>query len=618
MAFTLPLTPGQTGTMAQLLALGPAVDGAMFDEYGAYSYATDYGLANVGGDRTLQDIGNWILDFERKLVLPGPRQASYKFKPRDGETISGYYEQYVIKLTEQPHWMQQTVKIIAASYDPEERLVTGATLTNTDLIHMGWENLGGMIFTGIGDANHQQPALVRGEISAQQIQHGSGYGFHWEVSDDGLVMATEGWNSRVQSEMGRIDASTRTEWARRNLARQTDTNRFSILIVVRPPHEYTNGAAEGPVQQVTPTPATPACPVCGRDDVFVDATGSMGKWREGAHAMGRHRTIKGRTAPWCNGPNIAKAMSLVEACPRCDAKTWAHLVEKSSPVPCPECKSRRGTIQHRGAMPNELRFGVEIETEGIDYTKQGGEVARKLTKAPGKRWDAKEDGSLRGASAEFTSPPLWNDKQGLDQLRDGIRAMRRAGARASIRCGGHIHVGCEDLTYKHLASLAEYWLAWQDAILAAHPVGAERSRYCRPWTSDRTRYTRDWCARQTRDSFHSLTDKYSALNFKTLARINTVEFRFWNGSVHAEEIAARVKLCTAIVSYASRNIPGVLVPGGGGLASIPLRLTPSRDTWLALLRDLGITDKRSLWHLLGSYRTEADRPTAEDIAREAA
>lgn len=157
----------------------------------------------------------------------------------------------------------------------------------------------------------------------------------------------------------------------------------------------------------------------------------------------------------------------------------------------------------------------------------------------------------------------------------GGRGQGAAGAKADGSCGIHIHIGLGEHTPQSLRRLVNIVNAKEDLLTMALGITPEcRERWCRPveqrfltelnrrkpatmdefariWYRQSGGTNSDWrvCARQ-----HYDYSRYHLLNlhatFSTERPAHTIEFRAFNGTLHAGEIKAYIQLCLAISAQA--------------------------------------------------------------------
>lgn len=224
----------------------------------------------------------------------------------------------------------------------------------------------------------------------------------------------------------------------------------------------------------------------------------------------------------------------------------------------------------------ELRFGIEIETAEVSGERlaeaimsvTGGELvrgnSRQVRDPQGRVWKAVRDSSIRtrnGQAAEFVSPVLTYDD--LPMLQDIVRAMRRAGAKVNSSCGLHIHIDAAPFNAKQLSNLAKLVYKQEPLIMQALGVTSERQgRWTQPMRSefiDRIEQRRamtmdglneDWYGRRTTNPTHYDTSRYYGVNFHNVWYRGTVEFRYFESTLHAGEVKAYLHLCLAMAAKA--------------------------------------------------------------------
>lgn len=238
-------------------------------------------------------------------------------------------------------------------------------------------------------------------------------------------------------------------------------------------------------------------------------------------------------------------------------------------------------------------FGIEIEMTGITRSKaaslmatffgtgrkyhEGGAYDTYIAEdGQGRKWKAMNDSSLfpekkvggRTVEAmtnyrtEVVSPILSYDD--IPSLQELIRTLRRAGAFANSSCGIHIHVGAERFTPKTLRNLVNVFYSKEDLIYRALSINLGREhRYCRK-TNKRflkelnkkrpatmAKFADLWymeapCGR----NMHYNSSRYHGLNLHATFTQGTVEFRLFNGTLHADEIKAYIQFCLAMTHQA--------------------------------------------------------------------
>ena len=222
-----------------------------------------------------------------------------------------------------------------------------------------------------------------------------------------------------------------------------------------------------------------------------------------------------------------------------------------------------------------LNFGIEIETTGLSRAKLaeaiksvvGGTIANQcrevhVTTDDGRVWKVVPDGSLSGTeSGEIVSPILgYNDIETLQQV---VRAVRAARATVDGTTGIHIHVGAERFDAKSVVNLIK--LVHKQERLLEHALGVSEhrlQRWCqpieasfisaiesrRPRTMNELRDAWYGGRSATQERYHS--SRYHGVNLHSLHFRGTIEFRYFNGTLHAGEVKAYVQLVLAMCAKA--------------------------------------------------------------------
>lgn len=228
-----------------------------------------------------------------------------------------------------------------------------------------------------------------------------------------------------------------------------------------------------------------------------------------------------------------------------------------------------GLTRSRAAEVIAAHFGTTKEYEGSFYDAY---FARDTT---GRKWKVMSDGSLdcqrkegrrkvsadRNYSVELVSPICqYGDIETVQEL---IRKLREAGAFVNSSCGIHIHINAAPFDAPHLRNLVNIMAAKEDMIYKALKVSRGReSHYCRkidpafldrlnrqkPATLDRLKSL--WYNGRDGSREHYHDSRYHCLNLHSVFQKGTVEFRAFNGELHAGKIKAYIQFCLAMTAQA--------------------------------------------------------------------
>jgi len=186
----------------------------------------------------------------------------------------------------------------------------------------------------------------------------------------------------------------------------------------------------------------------------------------------------------------------------------------------------------------------------------------------GRTWKCMYDSSIRANSqsekCEMVSPILKYDDD-IEDLQEIVRKMRAEGAKSSVvyDCGIHVHIGVGDHTIKTLKNLVNYFSAYQDVIYKALEID-EREGWCKKLERsliDRfnergldsmSKGESAWYGkgREAGKYEHYNSSRYHGLNLHAVFSKGTIEFRLFNGTLHAGKIRAYIVFCLAMSNFA--------------------------------------------------------------------
>lgn len=231
----------------------------------------------------------------------------------------------------------------------------------------------------------------------------------------------------------------------------------------------------------------------------------------------------------------------------------------------------------------QLKFGVEIETVGC--TREhickaiqlvvGGTIKHEgvpnnydpwvVIDSQERTWRVVADGSLSAVPfnlrAEVVTPILtWED---LPTLQEVVRAVRRTGAKATTDCSIHVHVNGAAFDGRTLANLIKLVYKQESLIYAALQVQESRlNRYTKPIErkliesiekvkpKTREQMNRLWYGYFNQSPERMDQSRYHSVNLNSLFLRGSIEFRSFEGSLHAGRVKADVQLALALAARA--------------------------------------------------------------------
>lgn len=239
----------------------------------------------------------------------------------------------------------------------------------------------------------------------------------------------------------------------------------------------------------------------------------------------------------------------------------------------------------------DQRFGIEIEMTGV--TRQmAAEVAAQYfgtsvrylgthyntyaaIDSQGRQWKFMSDGSItpqrkvgerkvmadNAYKTEMVSPICrYEDIVTIQQI---IRKLKEAGAITNSSCGIHVHIDASPFDARTLRNITNIMAAKEDLIYKALKVSVSREHsYCRKVEQrflddlnarkprSMAEVERIWYDGESRSYSHYDDSRYHCLNLHSVFQKGTVEFRLFNGTLHAGKIKAYIQFCLAISAQA--------------------------------------------------------------------
>lgn len=231
----------------------------------------------------------------------------------------------------------------------------------------------------------------------------------------------------------------------------------------------------------------------------------------------------------------------------------------------------------------ELRFGVELETVKRErgtvaraiQSVVGGEVSHVAGSSSYDPWEVRDDknrvwkvvadSSLGNVAAhlraEIVTPVLCYED--IPDLQEVVRAVRRCGAQVDEKCGLHVHVGTEEFGGKALTNLAKTFYKYEPLIIAALGVSEQRMRqYTKPLSDEfiarleklrirtRDQVNKAWYGHLNNHPTRYCSSRYVTMNLNSVFYRGTVEFRLFEGTLHAGKVKAAIQFVLAICAKA--------------------------------------------------------------------
>jgi len=175
------------------------------------------------------------------------------------------------------------------------------------------------------------------------------------------------------------------------------------------------------------------------------------------------------------------------------------------------------------------------------------------------------DSSLTNVPANLRAEvvPSVLDYEHTQTLQEVVRAVRKSGATVDEKCGVHIHVDASAFDGKTRANLAKIVHKQEPLILTA--LGVEESRlnnYTKPVSTEliakiersrpktREQMNRIWYGYHNHHPQHYDQTRYHGVNLHNVWYRGTVEFRWFQATLHAGKVKAAIQFVLAIAAKA--------------------------------------------------------------------
>jgi len=257
----------------------------------------------------------------------------------------------------------------------------------------------------------------------------------------------------------------------------------------------------------------------------------------------------------------------------------------------------------------------------------------------GRDWSLVRDGSIEPErlmngvvhiaadehQVELVSPILEYDE--IPMLQEIIRELRYAGARVNRTTGVHVHIGAEHFNANDLRILCNILYSKQILLYRSLKVKVNRREYATylpEHLMKRLNEAKPKLLNDFADIWYQNADgtlisgrnvrynktRYRMLNLHGLlsGKTNTIEFRLFNGTMHAGKIKSYIQLVTLICANAldkERASPKVTIPENGN-EKYAFRV------WLLKLGAIGDEFKTLRYHLIKDLRGKASSKQSND------
>lgn len=206
-----------------------------------------------------------------------------------------------------------------------------------------------------------------------------------------------------------------------------------------------------------------------------------------------------------------------------------------------------GSARHRGVMAeiaNDLHdAGIIDSPTQTGYHQGRGDFSR---------WRFEHDVTVDG---EIVSPILYDEPETWDKIKTVCDIVKRHGGTASMRTGGHVHVGVGDYdhTPENHQQLLQVFGSHQDTLYRLSHNSDQRTHRGTAWCQPNRVPSQPYA---TSNDYQAHFDSHRmAVNFGAVSGRHTdhVEFRTWDGSLDPATIQTRIKTSLGLADHAFRN-----------------------------------------------------------------
>ena len=217
--------------------------------------------------------------------------------------------------------------------------------------------------------------------------------------------------------------------------------------------------------------------------------------------------------------------------------------DENKPIPIDSYHENKGRFEFKNLeeyCPVYYR-GLEVELE----TDLNDEVYDVLRRADSSLFRFEEDGSLKSGFEIITAPMsrLYWDEVGFSKLENLIKELKRVSnprAWDTGRCGLHIHFNRCEISSEGQKFLKKFMVENHEFI--AKLSGRDSFKYCRKPVYD------DYETDYTGNIYNY--SRYLTLNYTE----ETIEFRFWRGTLNTKNIYNSVQLTEDLISFSELSI----------------------------------------------------------------
>lgn len=235
-----------------------------------------------------------------------------------------------------------------------------------------------------------------------------------------------------------------------------------------------------------------------------------------------------------------------------------------------------GITRQKAAEVISKYFGTTVQHLGTYYDKYAAKDSKRrnwvvmFDSSISAKKKHSSDGHIMNASSEYKSEvvsPILKYED-IEDLQEIVRQLKKAGAIINSSCGIHIHIDGKNHTPQSLRRLVNFFTARQDLIYDALEIKNRSDRWCKKLNIEllkdmkankdlsKEAMEKIWYS-ASNDGYcggisyeHYNATRYHGINLHSYFSKGTVEFRLFNGTLHAGKIKAYIQFCLAISAWA--------------------------------------------------------------------
>lgn len=192
-------------------------------------------------------------------------------------------------------------------------------------------------------------------------------------------------------------------------------------------------------------------------------------------------------------------------------------------------------------------YGIEIELESAMHPFPGAPIG----------WQSHSDGSLHADySVEYVTKGAINKEKVFSEIQKVKKKIKDVEVLDSVRAGVHVHMNCQQMTAQQMLGVAFTYLALERSLVKYCGPNRVGNQFCLRASDAEFVFTKLYDSINT-GNLSYLNDnsiRYSSLNFCSLSKFGTLEFRAMQTYSDLSRIVEWVDMLDHIKKY-GMNLP---------------------------------------------------------------